>query len=284
MKVRDIALSDIKVLENIRVREDTQLKELMQSIKQVGLKEPIGVGKTKDDNYVLMYGWRRFVAYKKLGYTTIPSVIEDEPDLATLLITNATENVQRRNITPYELGRICYRLSELGLSAGEIASRLGMDTQKIKMVQVLYEQIPENMRSKITFMAGSGANKKGKLPAGIAYRIYQMRRSYGFSQATYGSLLETTRKNELGVRDLEVIALLLDKGFSVPEALKSKDDYQILRIDAIVDKKELNKRVDARGKGKKYNLKELTRMVLCGELPPFTRKFMLKRKTDEDNQ
>jgi len=55
-----------------RIRQDLgDIDELSNSIKQVGLLQPIGVNK----NNILIFGQRRLEAIKKLGWKEIPSII-----------------------------------------------------------------------------------------------------------------------------------------------------------------------------------------------------------------
>ena len=72
MPLQNIAIKKIKVVENHRVNIDaTHLDELMQSIKQHGLMQPIGVALNGAGSFVLRFGHRRLLACEKLGYKTL---------------------------------------------------------------------------------------------------------------------------------------------------------------------------------------------------------------------
>ncbi len=280
MRVESIPLQDIKVIENVRLEktsDDSTIKELMMSIKQHGLKEPIGIGKTKKkDEYILIYGSRRLLAYKKLGFKTIPAIIEDEPSLSELLITNAIENLQRKDVTPYELGRICDRLLKLDLSAGEISARLGIVQTKVNTALIVYKELPKELRDKVTFMGAGKPARKGNIPASVAYRIYRVKRTQQLSKSVTLQLMELARKEELGIRDIEVIALLLDKGLSVSRAMAKKREYIPVRVDILVNKKELLSRTTVKEEGKniKLSAKEVTAQIMFGKTKPLSDMFL----------
>jgi len=69
-----IALIDIGDWEAIRA----ELKELMDSMKSVGLVQPIGVCEA-GSKYLLLFGLRRFIAAKLLGWKNIKCVVHDQP-------------------------------------------------------------------------------------------------------------------------------------------------------------------------------------------------------------
>jgi len=101
--VQDIRLDKIKI-EN-RIRKDYgDIKELAESIKQLGLLEPIVV--TLDN--LLLAGERRLKAVSLLGWQTIPCVIRSVKDEEEQLLCEIAENEKRKNFTPSE--RVAYGL------------------------------------------------------------------------------------------------------------------------------------------------------------------------------
>jgi ParB/RepB/Spo0J family partition protein len=236
----------------------------MTSIKQHGLKQPIGVGKTKRKNeYVLIWGYRRLNACKKLGWTTIPCVVEDEPKFQELLIINAVENLQRTDITPEELGRICLKLEQLGLSIGEIASRLGVYRQKVVESMKIYKYIPEKIRKRVAFMI-PGKTKAGKISATAMGKILNAKKEYGFSNKVLERIVDATVKNELTTTDISIIAVLMRRGYSVAEALKRRAKYSIQQVQVLVDTDVVTKLA----KKNKTNIPGLIRKIVHGEVSP----------------
>ena len=264
MKVTEITINKIKVKENIRVNEKEGIASLMESIRQNGLKEPIGVMKDKHD-YILLYGYRRLMAYKKLGYKIIPAVVETGLDKTDIIITNAIENIQRLDISPIELGRICRKLSSLGLSLEEIASRLGIPQVRV-MKSISMYRIPQKHQKRIKYMEGS-ASKKGAISASLAYDILSLKKRYGIDAATTELLFDIARKEALTVNDMRMISLLIDKGASPKDAIKDRDNYIIHQIDVLLNKKE----VEDTSKKTNLTIAEMLRKIIFGELPPFSK-------------
>ena len=67
MKIQEIPIKEIKILDNIRqIIKEQEMPYLMQSIKENGLLQPIGV-KADKVGYTLIWGFRRLMAYKKLA-------------------------------------------------------------------------------------------------------------------------------------------------------------------------------------------------------------------------
>ena len=113
MKVKEIEVSKIESVENIRSKIDLDVSELMSSIKSYGLLQPIGLFGTGVSGYVIVWGNRRLTACKKLGWKTIPGVILDSEELSEndFILHHIVENEQRIPLSPFELGRGVYTLS-----------------------------------------------------------------------------------------------------------------------------------------------------------------------------
>ena len=93
-------------------REDfdsQSLEELMQSIKEKGIIQPILV-RRKGDFYELIAGERRLRALKQLGITDIPVIIKEVTDQDSLELS-LIENIQRQNLNPIEAGHAYQYLS-----------------------------------------------------------------------------------------------------------------------------------------------------------------------------
>jgi len=104
MKIQEVKLADIKG-PAFRIRTETREldPELVESIKTHGLKQPILLRPLKPP-YQIVAGLKRFEAFKKLKYKTIPAIVEDL-DNKTAYELMLTENIQRRNLTAMEEAR-----------------------------------------------------------------------------------------------------------------------------------------------------------------------------------
>ena len=104
--------------------DDATLMELADSIKEVGVLQPITV-KKNGDFYIIIAGERRWRAARIAGLEKIPAI---EKDLDGLKILEAAliENVQREDLNPMEEAYTYKRLSEeYSLSQEQIAKKVG---------------------------------------------------------------------------------------------------------------------------------------------------------------
>ncbi len=105
--VEDVIVSD-------RFRKDLgDVSELVESIVQVGLLNPITVEST-GDGFRLIAGERRLTAYRKLGLAEIPArVAEDISDARDALIAERDENTARKEMLPSEKAALAMALEEM---------------------------------------------------------------------------------------------------------------------------------------------------------------------------
>lgn len=100
------------------------LKDLISSIKEHGIIEPLVVAKTPA-GYQIIAGERRWRASKLAGFTTVPVIVR-ETTAKGMLEMAIVENVQREDLNPIERAQAFQRLiEEFGLPLSEIAKRVG---------------------------------------------------------------------------------------------------------------------------------------------------------------
>ena len=101
------------------------LQELADSIKELGVIQPITLRKMEDDTYQIIAGERRFRASQLAGKTTIPAYIlkaDDEDTMEMALI----ENIQREDLNPLEIALAYQQLIEQhNLSQEQLSKRVG---------------------------------------------------------------------------------------------------------------------------------------------------------------
>lgn len=183
MKVIDIPISKAIQLKNSRGEfKDETMAQLMQSIKENGLLQPIGVCKN-GSKFEVLYGNRRLVAFKKLGRKTIPAVIKETPEFETDAdLMNLTENIQREDVTLPEIGRYLTILSEDGLSNKEIAARLGMATSWVTAAKKAFHNVPKEIREKVVVnLGGRKRAPAGKFAMSYVQKIETSRTKYGLT-------------------------------------------------------------------------------------------------------
>lgn len=274
MNVKDVKISDIQVIENVRLdAKKANIQWLMDSIKQHGLQQPIGLGLTKGGKYVLIFGQRRLLACTKLGWSTIPAVTDAEPELKNLLLKNITENLQREDHTPVELGRLCYRLKrEFDMTEGEISTRLSVPVSKIKMAMDTYKHLPESVRNRVRFMGKGGSKRNGDIPATVAAAVLNARRSHAISQSVQKTLIKEIRHKELTSEDVRVVTALIDSGLSPKEAVKRRNKYKCYRLEVVGEIEDMDK-LEVKYK---QSSPSIIKWAAYGLLPPIKRPSFVK--------
>lgn len=136
------------------------LNELAESIKQVGLIEPILV-RPRDGKYEVVVGERRYRAAQQAGLQQVPVIIRGYSDEEAIEL-NLIENVQRADLTAVEKGRTCKRLLDdfpdkypsqiklaVKLGVSDTAIRQWMDLVLITSETVQEMIAPEISRAKV---------------------------------------------------------------------------------------------------------------------------------------
>lgn len=105
--------------------DETALTELADSIRELGIIQPITVRKTGNERYELISGERRLRAAKQAGLSVIPAYIR-EADSEAMLEMAIVENVQREQLNPIEVALGYQRLiDECELTQEEVATKIG---------------------------------------------------------------------------------------------------------------------------------------------------------------
>ncbi len=126
----DIMLIPIDMIEpnpfQPRMSFDTEaLEELAESIRTLGLIQPITVRRTSYGKYQIISGERRFRASGMAGITEMPAYIRDANDQGMLEMA-IVENIQRENLDPIEVAMSYRRLiEECNLTQEQMADRIG---------------------------------------------------------------------------------------------------------------------------------------------------------------
>ena len=104
---------------------DEALNELAESIRQIGVIQPITVKKV-DDYYVIIAGERRWRAARKAGISEIPVIVKNDISEIEALEIALIENIQREDLTPLEEAQTYKKFSdEFNLNQEAIAAKVG---------------------------------------------------------------------------------------------------------------------------------------------------------------
>jgi len=113
------------------VFDEEALAELVHSIREVGLLQPVVVRDLGGGRYELIMGERRWRASQRVGLTTIPAIIRDTPD-DSMLRDALLENLHRSQLNPLEEAAAYQQLlADFGATHEELALRIGRSRPQI---------------------------------------------------------------------------------------------------------------------------------------------------------
>ncbi|MBE6198473.1 MAG: ParB/RepB/Spo0J family partition protein [Rikenellaceae bacterium] len=172
--------------------DEEALEELADSIRQLGLIQPITV-KRDGDKYIIISGERRWRAAEKAGLEAIPAYIREVDD-TTLHAMALVENIQREDLNAIEISLGMQRLiEECGLTQEALAERLGKKRSTVANYLRLLN-LPDEIQLAI---------KSGIISMGHAKAIASAE-----GRAKQLSLLKRCIKSNLSVRQLEELVRL----------------------------------------------------------------------------
>lgn len=131
-KIFQIPISQIKTSKyQPRVEfNHERLNDLINSIKEKGVVQPILVRRTQD-GYELIAGERRLRAVKALGIDKMPAIVKDVQDV-DMLELSLIENIQREELNPMEEASAFQRfITDFKFTQERIAQALGKDRSTI---------------------------------------------------------------------------------------------------------------------------------------------------------
>ena len=189
---------------------EENIGELAESIKNLGIVQPITVRKVENDKFQLIAGERRLRASKKIGLKTIPSFIKNSNEEEMLEIA-LVENIQRKDLDPIEIALSIKRLiDELSLTQEQLSKKLGKKRSTISNYIRLLRLDPiiqTGIRDGFLSM-GHGRSIINIENKNIQLRVYK----------------EIIRK-ELSVRKTEVLVRKIKENKSPKKPLKPKPNF-----------------------------------------------------------
>ncbi len=127
---------------------DEKINELAQTIETHGIIQPIVVRELQEGRYEIIAGERRFRAVSKLGWATIPAIINNLSDTETASVA-LIENLQREELSPIEEAIAYSKLIELHqLTQEGLANQLGIGQSTVaNKIRLL--KLPETVQSAV---------------------------------------------------------------------------------------------------------------------------------------
>jgi ParB family chromosome partitioning protein len=114
-----------------QVFDEEAMAELVASIREVGLLQPVVVRAVGDDEYELVMGERRWRAVQQAGLSTIPAILRDTGE-QDLLRDALLENLHRAQLNPLEEAAAYEQLLEdFSCTQEELSQRLGRSRPQI---------------------------------------------------------------------------------------------------------------------------------------------------------
>lgn len=114
-----------------QVFDEEAMAELVHSISEIGLLQPIVVRQTGQDAYELIMGERRWRATQKAGLETISAVVRETTD-EDLLRDALLENLHRSQLNPLEEAAAYQQLLEdFGCTQEELSEKIGRSRPQI---------------------------------------------------------------------------------------------------------------------------------------------------------
>lgn len=218
----DIALIHPNPNQPRREFDPEALQELADSIREIGIIQPITLRKLPDGTYEIIAGERRWRASQMAGLTTIPAYIrtaDDENVMEMALI----ENIQRQDLNALEIA-LAYQhlLEQYDLTQDRLSERVGKKRATITNYLRLL-----------------------KLPASIQVALQNRQLDMGHARALLTldnpslqlKVFEQTQREHLSVRKVEELVKQLAEGETVsvggrrlrPAKAKLSHDYELLR-------------------------------------------------------
>ena len=219
---------------------DSKMEELVSSIREKGILQPIAVRELKDGNYEIIAGERRYRASKSVGLKSIPAYILTVKDESEIMEYALIENIQRDDLNPIEESEAYASLkNKYNLSQKEISKKVGKSRSLIANSLRLLK-LPSSIKEDI---------KDSKLSMGHAVSLLGLK-----SKTQMLAIANRIIKNKLSVRNTEEIISKINssapKSKSIRKSLKSQqiNEFENKLIHKFGTKVSISS--NSKGKGK----------------------------------
>jgi len=155
------------------VFDEASLKELMISIKEIGILQPPVVREVSGGRYELIMGERRYRAAKAVGLKTIPVIIRQTPD-NELLREALIENIHRSQLNPLEEGAAYAQLlSDFNCTHEDLAIKLGRSRPHLSNTMRLLT-LPQSVQKRVALGIISAGHARALLGLADAAEIEKL--------------------------------------------------------------------------------------------------------------
>lgn len=173
-----------------------EITELAESIEERGQLQPILVT-PRDERFEIVAGDRRYLAHEKLGRKKIEAKVVDADDEG-VAIDRATENLQRRDLSPFEEGMIYANLRDkMGLTTAQISKRIRKTAGRVeRRLSVL--RMPESFQKALHYgkVSMAVAEELWSTPDGAKREYFlELAVEHGITQAVARSWVDEFKKS-----------------------------------------------------------------------------------------
>jgi ParB family chromosome partitioning protein len=160
---------------------DDALAALADSLRERGVVQPVLVRPLAGGTYELVAGERRWRAAQLVGLETVPAIVREHDDAASLEIA-LIENMAREDLNPVEEARaVAALIEELGLTREDVGRRVGRSRVAISNLMRILDLPDETLT-----LIESGDLSEGHGRALLLASDHGARRSLGRTAASEG--------------------------------------------------------------------------------------------------
>jgi ParB/RepB/Spo0J family partition protein len=150
MKVVTIPIDDIDIDFDFNSRGKVipaDVVKLSEDIESKGLIQPVVVREfstpRNGKKYGLVAGFRRVVAFKRLGRDTIPASIKYDLSDIDAQVINLQENLERQDLNLLQEAKTIFRFKIAGMTQRQVADKLGVSTGWVQIRYCVLDLPPE---------------------------------------------------------------------------------------------------------------------------------------------
>ncbi len=240
LNVRSIPLFQIEQSDNSRLTyNEEEMVTLMVSLKQTGLLQTIGVTEYEKGKYRILFGNRRFLAAKKLGWKKIDATVFQTRDYVSEMICNLTENLLQADVALPELGRMFHQLIQEGLTLGEISARVSVPKTRVKTALEAFNRVPAKFRNKISH----GGKKPGMVSGTTMQEILNLK----LNNEEAEKMFDAATVNDMTKAQVHNVAKFVRKGMAPADALRAADNLREVSIRFTMKKRTVEELLGRHG-------------------------------------
>ena len=218
--------------------DQAALNVLTESIREVGVLQPVLVRPRSDGNFQLIAGERRCRAARQAGLERIPAVVRTAED-ADALEQALLENLHREDLNAIEEAAGCQQLiEEFGFTQEAVAKRLGRSRSAVaNTVRLL--QLPDEVKAMVVAGSLSAGHARALLGVTSENRLIKLARKAMTDGLTVRMVEEAARDGASAAKSTKQPterASSADRGAAVLELESLLSDHLSTKVDVTLGK------------------------------------------------